>query len=106
MEDKTEQIQVQVTSEKKKDPKRVAAGKRLAAISKIAKKRKKKLAEPKEPSNNDSIITYIGVAIALVSLVLAFKSHQRENRQPEPKQATETVKIVRKEGESKLDSLE
>ncbi|CAB4015597.1 Hypothetical predicted protein [Paramuricea clavata] len=106
MEDKPEQIREQVTSEKKKDPKRVAAGKRLAAISKIAKERKKKLAEPKETSGNDSMITYIGVAIALVSLVLAFKSHQRETREPEPKHVTETVEITRKVDESKLDSLE
>ncbi|CAB4003947.1 Hypothetical predicted protein [Paramuricea clavata] len=42
MEDKPEQNQVPVTSEKKKDPKRVAAGKRLEAISRIAKERKKK----------------------------------------------------------------
>ncbi|CAB3988669.1 Hypothetical predicted protein [Paramuricea clavata] len=106
MEDKPEQIQAQVTSEKKKDPKRVAAGKRLAAISKIAKERKKKLAEPKETSSNDSMITYIGVAIALVSLVLAYKSHQRETREPEPKHVTETVEITRKADESRLDSLE
>ncbi|CAB3994703.1 toxin Bro [Paramuricea clavata] len=106
MEDKPEQIQEQVTSEKKKDPKRVAAGKRLAAISKIAKERKKKLAEPKEPLSNDSMITYIGVAIALVSLVLAFKSHQRETREPEPKHVTETVEITRKADKSRLDSLE
>ncbi|CAB4001814.1 Hypothetical predicted protein [Paramuricea clavata] len=105
MEDKPEQIQAQVTSEKKKDPKRVAAGKRLAAISKIAKERKKKLAQPKEPSSN-SFITYIGVAIALVSLVLAYKSHQRETREPEPKHANETVEITRKADESRLDSLE
>ncbi|CAB3995047.1 Hypothetical predicted protein [Paramuricea clavata] len=101
MEDKPEQIQAQVTSEKKKDPKRVAAGKRLAAISKIAKERKKKLAQPKEPSSN-SFITYIGVAIALVSLVLAYKSHQRETREPEPKHANETVEITRKADESRM----
>ncbi|CAB4012486.1 Hypothetical predicted protein [Paramuricea clavata] len=119
MEDKPEQTQVpttsvaatqgtrvQVTSEKKKDPKRVAAGKRLAAISKIAKERKKKLAEPKESSNNDSMITYIGVAIALASLVLAYKSHQGETRKPEPQHTPETVKVTRKVDESKLDSLE
>ncbi|CAB3978379.1 Hypothetical predicted protein [Paramuricea clavata] len=106
MEDKPEQIQEQVTSEKKKDPKRVAAGKRLAAIRKIAKERKKKLAEPKETLSNDSLITYIGVAIALVSLVLAYKSHQRETREQEPKHVTETVEITRKADESRLDSLE
>ncbi|CAB4003634.1 Hypothetical predicted protein [Paramuricea clavata] len=106
MEDKPEQIQAQVTREKKKDPKRVAAGKRLAAISKIAKERKKKLAEPKEPSSNDSLITYIGVAIALVSLVLAYKSHQRETREPEPKHVNQTVEITREADASKLDSLE
>ncbi|CAB4029397.1 Hypothetical predicted protein [Paramuricea clavata] len=106
MEDKPEQIQAQVTSEKKKDPKRVAAGKRLAAISKIAKERKKQLAEPKESPGNDSMITYIGVAIALISLVLAYTSHQRETKELEPKHTTETVEVTRKADESKLDLLE
>ncbi|CAB3978274.1 toxin Bro [Paramuricea clavata] len=96
MEDKPEQIQAQVTSEKKKDPKRVAAGKRLAAISKIAKERKRKLVEPKESHSSDNIITYVGVVIALISLVLAFKSHQRETKEDEPKHATETVEMSEK----------
>ncbi|CAB4030508.1 VRR-NUC domain-containing, partial [Paramuricea clavata] len=104
MEDKPEQTQV-VTSEKKKDPKRVAAGKRLAAISKIAKERKKKLAEPEESSSNN-IIAYVGVAIALISLVLAFNQHQRETKKPEPKYIPETVEVTRKADESRLDSLE
>ncbi|CAB4004485.1 Hypothetical predicted protein [Paramuricea clavata] len=106
MEDKPEQIQVTVTSEKKKDPKRVAAGKRLAAISRIAKERKKKLAEPSESSSNDSMITYIGVAIALISLVLAYKTHQRETKELEPEFVPKTVEVTGKADESKLDSLE
>ncbi|CAB4018909.1 Hypothetical predicted protein [Paramuricea clavata] len=106
MEDKPEQIQVPVTSEKKKDPKRVAAGKRLAAISRIAKERKKKLAEPRESPSNDSMITYIGVAIALISLVLAYKTHQRETKELEPEFIPKTVEVTKKTDESKLDSLE
>ncbi|CAB4014578.1 phage repressor antirepressor Ant [Paramuricea clavata] len=47
-----------------------------------------------------------GVAIALVSLVLAYKSHQKETREQEPKHVTETVEITRKADASKLDSLE
>ncbi|CAB4031808.1 Hypothetical predicted protein [Paramuricea clavata] len=106
MEDKPEQPQVQLTSEKKKDPKRVAAGKRLAAISKLAKERKRKQAEPSESPSNDSMITYIGVAIALISLVLAYETHQRETKEPEPKLIPKTVEITKKADESKLDSLE
>ncbi|CAB4006262.1 Hypothetical predicted protein [Paramuricea clavata] len=118
MEDKPEQTQVPttsvaatqgtrvpVTSEKKKDPKRVAAGKRLAAISKIAKERKKKLAEPRE-SSSDSIIAYVGVAIALISLVLAYKTHQRETKELEHKHIPKTVEVTKKADESRLDSLE
>ncbi|CAB4033825.1 Hypothetical predicted protein [Paramuricea clavata] len=105
MEDKPEQTQVSVTSEKKKDPKRVAAGKRLAAISKIAKERKKKLEEPRESSSN-TIITYVGVAIALISLILAYNQHQRETKEPESKYIPETVEVTRKADASKLDSLE
>jgi hypothetical protein len=121
MEDNPEQIQsqvtskayvdTQVTSEKKKDPVRVAAGKRLAAISKIAKERKKKLNEPKESSGN-SVITYVGMAVALVSLVLAFKAHQRETKELEPRYTPKTVEVLGKAyaatqvTRAKLDSLE
>ncbi|CAB3983700.1 Hypothetical predicted protein [Paramuricea clavata] len=100
MEDKPEQTQVPVTSEKKKDPKRVAAGKRLAAISKIAKERKRKQAEPNESSSNDSMITYIGVVVALVSLVLAYKSHQRETKELEPKYIPKTVEVTKRADKS------
>ncbi|CAB4000205.1 Hypothetical predicted protein [Paramuricea clavata] len=106
MTDKPEQIQGPVTSEKKKDPRRVEAGKRLAAISKIAKERKKKLAEPRESPSNDSMITYIGVTIALISLVLAYKTHQRETREPKPEYIPKTVEVTKKADEFKLDSLE
>ena len=75
MADKSNTEQVPVTSEKKKDPRRVEAGKRLAVLSKAARERKKKQAESNESSSGNSIITYIGVAIALISLVLAYKSH-------------------------------
>jgi hypothetical protein len=95
MADEPSTPKITVTSEKKKDPRRVEAGKRLAVLSK-----------PKESSSSDSLITYIGVAIALVSLVLAYKSHQRGTKEPEPQHIPETVVVTRKTGESKLDSLE
>ena len=98
--------QVPVTSEKKKDPRRVEAGKRLAVLSKAARERKKKQAESIESSSGNSIITYIGVAIALISLVLAYKSHQREEKAIEPKYTLQTVTIVKQPDESKLDTLE
>ena len=106
MADKPEQTQVPVTSEKKKDPRRVAAGKRLSAISKIAKERKKKQMESDESSGGGSIINYIGVAIALISLVLVYKSNQREEKALEPKYTPQTVTIVKQPDESKLDTLE
>ena len=107
MADEPSTPKVTVTSEKKKDPRRVEAGKRLAVLSKAARERKKKEAvEPKESSSSDSLITYIGVAIALVSLVLAYKAYQRETKEPEPQYIPETVVVTRKTDESKLDSLE
>jgi hypothetical protein len=106
MEDKPKQTQVPVTSEKKKDPKRVAAGKRLGAISRIAKERKKKQVEPNESSDGNSMVTYIGIAIALISLVLAYKSHQREEKAIEPKYTPQTVTIVKQPDESTMDTLE
>jgi hypothetical protein len=83
MADKPEKIQVPVTSEKKKDPRRVAAGKRLAAISKIAKERKKKQEESDE-SSGGSMITYVGIAIAFITLVITFRMNQREEKALEP----------------------
>ena len=106
MADEPNTKQVPVTSEKKKDPKRVEAGKRLAVLSKAARERKKKQAESNESSSGNSIITYIGVAIALISLVLAYKSHQREEKAIEPKYTPQTVTIVKQPDESKLDTLE
>ena len=70
MADKPEVLQLPITSEKKKNPKRVEAGRRLAAISKIAKERKRKQAESAATSSGVNPINYIGVAIALISLPL------------------------------------
>ena len=107
MADEPSTPKITVTSEKKKDPRRVEAGKRLAVLSKAARERKKKeVVEPKESSSSDSLITYIGVVIALVSLVLAYKAYQRETKEPEPQHIPETVVVTRKTDESKLDSLE
>ena len=106
MADESNTKHVPVTSEKKKDPRRVGAGKRLAVLSKAARERKKKQAESNESSSGDSIITYIGVAIALISLVLAYKSNQREEKSLEPKYTPQTVTIVKQPDESKLDTLE
>ena len=107
MADEPSTPKITVTSEKKKDPRRVEAGKRLAVLSKAARERKKKeVVKPKESSSSDSLITYIGVVIALVSLVLAYKAYQRETKEPEPQHIPETVVVTRKTDESKLDSLE
>ena len=106
MADKPEKTQVPATSEKKKDPRRVAAGKRLAAISKIAKERKKKQAESDESSGGSSMITYVRIAIALITLVITFRMNQREEKALEPKYTPQTVTIVKQPDESKLDTLE
>jgi nicotinic acid mononucleotide adenylyltransferase len=106
MADESDTKQIPVTSEKKKDPKRVEAGKRLAVLSRAARERKKKQVESNESSSGNSMITYIGVAIALISLVLAYKSNQREEKAIEPKYTPQTVTIVKQLDESKLDTLQ
>jgi hypothetical protein len=106
MADEPNTKKVPVTSEKKKDPRRVEAGKRLAVVSKAARERKKKQVESNESSSGNSMITYIGVAIALISLVLAYKSNQREEKAIEPKYTPQTVTVVKQPDESKLDTLE
>jgi hypothetical protein len=106
MADKPEQIQVPVTSEKKKDPRRVAAGKRLAAISKIAKERKRKQVESGESSGGGSIITYVGIAIAFITLIITFRMNQREKKALEPKYTPQTVTIEKQPDRSTMDTLE
>jgi hypothetical protein len=102
MADKPEQTQVPVTSEKKKDPRR----KRLAAISKIAKERKRKQAESDESSGGSSMITYVGIAIALITLVITYRMNQREEKALEPKYTPPTVTIERQPDRSNIDILE
>jgi hypothetical protein len=106
MADKPEQTLVPVTSEKKKDPRRVAARKRLAAISKIAKERKKKQAESDESSGDSSMITYVGIAIAFITLVITFRMNQREENALAPKYTPPTVSIVKQPDRSTMDTLE
>ena len=106
MADKPEQFPVPITSEKVKNPKRVEAGKRLQAISKIAKERKKKQVESSESSSSNNIVTYIGIVIALVSLALAYKSNQREEKAFEPKHTPQTVTVRKKPNVSTMDTLE
>jgi hypothetical protein len=106
MADESDTKQVPVTSEKKKDPRGVEAGKRLAVLSKAARERKKKQAESNESSSGNNTITYIRVAIALISLVLAYKSHQREEKALEPKYTPQTATIERQPDRSTMDTLE
>jgi hypothetical protein len=106
MADEPDTKKVPVTSEKKKDPKRVEAGKRLAVLSKAARERKKKQAESNESSGGNNIITYIGVVIALISLVITYRSHQREEKALEPKYTPQTVTIERQPDRSTMDTLE
>jgi hypothetical protein len=98
--------EVTVTSENKKDPKRVEAGKRLAVLSKAARERKKKEAETRESPKDDSMMSYIGIGIAVVSLWFAYKSHQRETKEPEIRYVPSTVEVTKKQDSTKLDSLE
>jgi hypothetical protein len=106
MVDKPETPQVPVTSERKKDPKRVEAGKRLAAISKIAKEKKRKLAESGESSGSSNILTYVGLGIALITLVITYKMNRREEKAFEPKYTPSTVSIQKKPGRSNIDTLD
>jgi hypothetical protein len=105
MADEPDTKQVPVTSEKKKDPKRVEAGKRLATISKLARERKKKQLESRE-SSDGNIVAYIGIAIALISLVITYRSNQREEKALEPKYTPPTVSIVKQPDRSNIDTLE
>jgi hypothetical protein len=106
MADKPETTQVHVTSKRKKDPKRVEAGKRLATISKIAKEKKRKLAESGESSGSNNILAYIGIAIAFITLVITYRTNQREEKALEPKHIPPTVSIEKQPDRSNIDTLE
>ena len=106
MADKPETPRVPVTSERKKDPKRVEAGKRLAAISKIAKEKKRKQAESGESSTSSNILTYVGLAIAIITLVITYRTNRREEKELEPKYTPPTVSIEKQPDRSNIDTLE
>jgi hypothetical protein len=98
--------EVTITSEKKKDPKRVEAGKRLAVLSKAARERKKKEAETRESPKDDSKTPYIGIGIAVVSLWFAYKAHQRDTVEPTVRYVPKTVEVTKTPSGPNFDSLE
>ena len=119
---KTTEVAPKITKEKKeKDPKRVEAGKRLAAISKATKEKKMPDKIESENSNNDLNINYglvfgfIGTAVAIASLYYRREEYKRETLKPvvinrveqekEPKHV-ETIKSTKKQPEIILDNLE
>jgi hypothetical protein len=75
MADKPETPQVPVTSEKKKDPKRVEAGKRLAAISRMAKEKKSD-----SSGTSNTTLAIVGLAIAAVTLVITYRINPNIHR--------------------------
>ena len=86
---KTTEETPKITIEKKeKDPKRIEAGKRLAAISKAAKERKMLDKIESENSNGDFNINYglvfnfIGTAVAIASLYYKREEYKRDTLQP------------------------
>ena len=82
-----------VTTKKEKDPRRVEAGKRLAAISKQAKERKKKereasLGSPRveglaPPGGLMLALTTAGVVVALATLWCTRKDYQLSTKESE-----------------------
>ncbi|CAB4003989.1 Hypothetical predicted protein [Paramuricea clavata] len=106
MADKPEQTHVPVTSEKKKDPRRVAAGKRLAAISKIAKEKKRKIGESSEPQTDNNTLTYLGLAITFITLVITFRMNRREEEALEPKYTPQSLSIEKQPHRSTMDNIE
>lgn len=79
--------------EKVKDPRRVAAGKRLAAISKQAKERKRKEreandAQPRHEVSEDEWVTTTTLSIPVIGAVIAIGGYlywYRSKSKPEPK---------------------
>jgi hypothetical protein len=52
------------------------------------------------------MITYVGIAIALISLVITYRSNQREEKALEPKYTPPTVSIAKQPDRSTMDTLE
>jgi hypothetical protein len=106
MAEKPEAPQVPVTSERKQDPKRVEAGKRLAAISRMAKEKKKKNLESDSSGTSNTTLAIAGLSIAAVILVITYKMNQREEKALEPKHTPPTVSVTRQPDTSTMDTLE
>ena len=94
------------TVKKKKDPKRVEAGKRLAAISKEARERKMRERLEQESGgwgvSFGLILGSIGVLAAVGSLYYARKDYVRQERNDS---CVEEPVVVSKKTTSKLDCL-
>jgi hypothetical protein len=105
MADKPETAQVPVTSERK-DPKRVEAGKQLAAISRMAKERKKKSAEEGGSGLSNTTLALAGLVVAVVTLVITYRMNRREEKALEPKWVPPTVTIEKQPDASNIDTLE
>ena len=83
--DNVEKVE-KIATKKEKDPERVEAGKRLAAISKASKERKMrdKIESEKKAGDGDFSINYgllfgaIGTAVAIASLYYTRKDYERE----------------------------
>ena len=52
------------------------------------------------------MITYVGIAIAFITLVITFRMNQREKKALESKYTPQTVTIERQPDRSTMDTLE
>jgi hypothetical protein len=102
----TETPQVPVTSERRKDPKRVETGKRLAAISRMAKEKKKKDKEESGPIVSNTTLAIAGLIVAIVTLVITHRMNKREEKLHKPKPEPQHVTVERQPDSSTLDTIE
>ena len=110
------------TTEKEKDPKRVEVGKRLAAISKVARKKKirAKIESERNQENgsgDNSVINYgflfgfLGTAVAIGSLYYTKTEYESETKKletikEEPEPEPKHVKIKRIDHRPPINSLD
>jgi hypothetical protein len=52
------------------------------------------------------MITYVGIAIAFITIVITFRMNQREEKALEPKYTPPTVTIEKQPDRSTMDTLE
>jgi hypothetical protein len=78
----------------------------LAAISRLAKERKKKQVEESGTSYSNNTLVIAGLVVAVATLIITYKMNRREEKALESVREPNTVTISKHPDTSNIDNLE